>query len=82
MSRRSDYLPAGLPHNRGLWLQEYCELEHLDLRASRLIKQLKLRKINRATIFREIEQTSDKYQAFFKTRLNYWRGVMRLQAKE
>ncbi|CAM3699195.1 hypothetical protein [Xenorhabdus thuongxuanensis] len=78
MSRQSDYLPAELPHNRGLWPPEYRELEHLDLRASRLIKQLKLRKINRVIIFREIERISNEYQAFFKTRLNYWRDVMKL----
>ncbi|MBD2779879.1 hypothetical protein [Xenorhabdus szentirmaii] len=77
MIEQADYLPAGLPHNRGLWPQEYRERENLDLKASRLIKQLKLRKINRAIIFREIEQTSDKYQEFFKTRLNYWRDVMK-----
>ncbi|MDC9614917.1 hypothetical protein PSI19_13805 [Xenorhabdus khoisanae] len=76
MRQQSNYLPAGLPHNRGLWPQEYRELENLDLKASRLIKQLKRRKIDRVVIFREIEQTADKYQEFFKTRLNYWREVM------
>ncbi|KMJ46922.1 hypothetical protein AB204_01115 [Xenorhabdus khoisanae] len=76
MGAQSDYLPAGLPHNRGLWPQAYRDLENLDLKASRLIKQLKLRKISRATIFMEIEKTPGDQREFFRTRLNYWREVM------
>lgn len=38
MSAQSDYLPAGLPHNRALWPVEYQEKEQLDLAASRMVR--------------------------------------------
>ncbi|CDG86550.1 hypothetical protein [Xenorhabdus bovienii] len=76
MSTQSDYLPAGLPHNRGLWPQEYRDLENLDLKASRLIKQLKREKISRTTVLVEIEKTSDDQREFLRTRLNYWREII------
>ncbi|OWO84006.1 hypothetical protein B5C26_02925 [Photorhabdus luminescens] len=78
MGTQSDYLPAGLPHNRGLWQQEYRDLENLDLKASRLIKQLKREKISRTIVLVEIEKTPDNHREFFRMRLNYWREAMKL----
>ncbi|MDE9437398.1 hypothetical protein [Xenorhabdus bovienii] len=78
MSTQSDYLPAGLPHNRGLWPQEYRDLENWDLKASRLIKQLKKEKISRTTVLVEIEKAPDDQREFFRTRLNYWREIVKL----
>ncbi|EMM6385832.1 hypothetical protein OA40_16395 [Morganella morganii] len=42
MSGQSNYLPAGLPHNRALWPVEYQEKEQLDLAASRMTKLLRI----------------------------------------
>ncbi len=73
-----NYLPDGLPHNRALWPDEYRELEQLDLFASRLIRQLKNRKINRERVLVEIEKASEVHREFFRDRLNHWRGVMKV----
>ena len=72
------YLPDGLPHNRALWPEEYRELEQLDLFASRLIRQLKNRKINRERVLVEIEKAPEVHREFFRDRLNHWREVMKV----
>lgn len=72
------YLPDGLPHNRALWPEEYRELERLDLFASRLIRQLKNRKINRERVLVEIEKAPEVHREFFRDRLNHWREVMKI----
>ncbi|HGY2266114.1 hypothetical protein [Morganella morganii] len=77
MSAQSDYLPAGLPHNRALWPAEYQEKEQLDLAASRLIKQLRMQKMHRTAVLVAIEKTPADQQPFFRERLNYWQGVMK-----
>lgn len=77
MSGQSNYLPAGLPHNRALWPVEYQEKEQLDLAASRLIKQLRMQKIHRTSVLVAIEKTPADQQMFFRERLNYWQGVMK-----
>ncbi|EFB71997.1 hypothetical protein ABN242_03925 [Providencia alcalifaciens] len=78
MSGQSSYLPDGLPHNRALWSEEYRELEQLDLFASRLIRQLKNRKINRERVLVEIEKAPEVHREFFRDRLNYWRQLMQV----
>ncbi|MEY0320997.1 hypothetical protein [Providencia stuartii] len=78
MSWQSSYLPDGLPHNRALWPEKYRELEQLDLLASRLIRQLKNRKIYRERILVEIEKAPEGHREFFRDRLNYWREVMKV----
>lgn len=62
MSGQSNYLPAGLPHNRALWPVEYQEKEQLDLAASRLIKQLRIQKIHRDAVLvvREAKSSETK----------------------
>lgn len=77
MSGQSNYLPAGLPHNRALWPAEYQEKEQLDLAASRLIKQLRMQKIHRTAVLVAIEKIPADQQTFFRERLNYWQGVMK-----
>ncbi|MBT0344067.1 hypothetical protein ISO81_01495 [Morganella morganii subsp. morganii] len=77
MSGQSNYLPAGLPHNRTLWPVEYQEKEQLDLAASRLIKQLRMQKIHRTAVLVAIEKTPADQQTFFRERLNYWQEVMK-----
>lgn len=77
MSGQSNYLPAGLPHNRALWPVEYQEKEQLDLAASRLIKQLRMQKIHSTAVLVAIEKTPVAQQAFFRERLNYWQGVVK-----
>lgn len=77
MSGQSNYLPAGLPHNRVLWPVEYQEKEQLDLAASRLIKQLRMQKIHRTAVLVAIEKTPADQQTFFRERLNYWQGRMK-----
>ncbi|EPW8571968.1 hypothetical protein ACWQEN_001300 [Morganella morganii] len=77
MSGQSNYLPAGLPHNRALWPVEYQEKEQLDLAASRLIKQLRMQKIHRTAVLVAIEKTRADQQTFFRERLNYWQEVMK-----
>lgn len=77
MSGQSNYLPAGLPHNRALWPVEYQEKEQLDLAASRLIKQLRMQKIHRTDVLVAIEKTPADQQTFFRERLNYWQGVIK-----
>lgn len=37
MAGQSDYLPPGLPFNRGAWTQEQRDLEPFDLRACGLV---------------------------------------------
>nr|WP_108477979.1 hypothetical protein [Providencia alcalifaciens] len=78
MSGQSSYLPDGLPHNRALWSEEYRKLEQFDLLASRLIRQLKNRKIHRERILVEIEKAPEVHQEFFRDRLNHWREVMKV----
>ncbi|OBU09834.1 hypothetical protein [Morganella psychrotolerans] len=78
MSAQSDYLPAGLPHNRALWPVEYQEKEQLDLVASRMVKQLRMQKIHRTAVLVAIEKTPVDQQSFFRERLNYWQGVMKV----
>lgn len=73
MAGQSNYLPPGLPHNRGLWPQEYRDLENLDLRASGLIKNLSARKIQRTAVTDAINAVPEKYRDHFRARLNYWR---------
>ncbi len=73
MDGQSDYLPAGLPFNRGNWPQEYRDLENLDLRASGLIKNLFAGKSTRRAVELEIEKVGENNREFFKARLNYWR---------
>ncbi|ABV16516.1 hypothetical protein PPV52_000568 [Escherichia coli O103] len=70
----ADYLPAGLPHNRAAWPQEYQILEHYDLRAAGLIRQLYEKRIPRGTVTEALKNTPDNYREFFRDRLNYWRG--------
>ncbi|MEM8209539.1 hypothetical protein Q4R65_18865 [Morganella morganii] len=77
MSGQSNYLPAGLPHNRARWPVEYQEKEQLDLAASCLIKQLRMQKIHRTAVLVVIEKTPVDQQPFFRERLNYWQGVMK-----
>lgn len=72
------YLPDELPHNRALWPEKYRELEQLDLLASRLIRQLKNRKIYRERVLVEIEKVPEVYREFFRDRLNHWREVMKV----
>ncbi len=38
MAGQSDYLPPGLPFNRGNWTQEQRDLEQFDLRACGLVR--------------------------------------------
>ena len=78
MSGQSSYLPDGLPHNRALWPEKYRELEQLDLLASRLIRQLKNRKIYRERVLVEIEKVPEVHREFFRDRLNHWREVMKV----
>ncbi|WP_447875602.1 hypothetical protein [Serratia fonticola] len=73
MAGQSDYLPPGLPLNRGLWPQEYRDLENLDLRASGLIKNLYARKVNRVVVEEAIGAVPENYREHFRARLNYWR---------
>ncbi|MHA7847261.1 hypothetical protein [Serratia sp. D1N4] len=73
MAGQSDYLPPGLPFNRGAWPQEYRDLENLDLRASGLIKDLYAGKIVRTKVLIAIEEVPEKYREHFRARLNYWR---------
>ena len=49
MAGQSDYLPPGLPFNRGAWTQEQRDLEQFDLRACGLVRDLFARKITRNT---------------------------------
>ncbi|EPL3991059.1 hypothetical protein M2010_002054 [Providencia stuartii] len=78
MSGQLSYLPDGLPYNRALWPEKYRELEQLDLLASRLIRQLKNRKIYRERVLLEIEKAHEVHREFFRDRLNYWREVMKV----
>ncbi|MDQ9128756.1 hypothetical protein RDT67_20260 [Serratia fonticola] len=73
MAGQSDYLPPGLPFNRGAWPQEYRDLENLDLRASGLIKNLYARKATRKAVEEAIEAVPELYREHFRARLNYWR---------
>ncbi|TKI02574.1 hypothetical protein [Martelella alba] len=73
MSGQSDYLPPGLPFNRGLWPEEYRQKEYLDMRASGLIKQIGSGKSTLRNVELEIEKTNAEYREFFRGRLNYWR---------
>ncbi|WP_346827755.1 hypothetical protein [Serratia inhibens] len=73
MAGQSDYLPPGLPFNRGQWPQEYRDLEQYDLRASGLIRDLFARKITRTKVLVAIEEAPERYREHFKARLNYWR---------
>ncbi|MFC0227438.1 hypothetical protein [Serratia aquatilis] len=73
MAGQSDYLPPGLPFNRGAWPQEYRDLENLDLRASGLIKDLYERKVTRTVVEEAIKAVPENYREHFRARLNYWR---------
>jgi DNA polymerase-3 subunit theta len=73
MAGQSDYLPPGLPFNRGAWPQEYRDLENLDLQASRLIKNLYARKVTRTDVLDAIEAVPEQHREHFRARLNYWR---------
>lgn len=73
MAGQSDYLPSGLPFNRGQWPQECSDLEQYDLRASGLIRDLYARKITRTKVLVAIEEAPERYREHFKARLNYWR---------
>lgn len=73
MAGQSDYLPPGLPFNRGAWPQEYRDLENLDLRASGLIKNLYARKVTRKSVEEAIDAVPENYREHFRARLNYWR---------
>ncbi|WP_447869898.1 hypothetical protein [Serratia fonticola] len=73
MAGQSDYLPPGLPFNRGAWPQEYRDLENLDLRASGLIKNLYARKVTRKAVEEAIDAVPENYREHFRARLNYWR---------
>ncbi|MEI7143273.1 hypothetical protein WCT84_06745 [Pectobacterium brasiliense] len=73
MSRQSDYLPPGLPHNRGEWPQEFRDMEWLDLRANQLINQLIAGKTLRRNVEKELNTVAEQYRDHFRARLNYWR---------
>ncbi|UAN53451.1 hypothetical protein KGP26_10500 [Serratia sp. JSRIV002] len=73
MAGQSDYLPPGLPFNRGAWPQEYRDLENLDLWASSLIKDLYARKVTRAVVEEAIKAVPENYREHLRARLNYWR---------
>ncbi|AUU90240.1 hypothetical protein C2U55_14705 [Enterobacteriaceae bacterium ENNIH3] len=73
MAGQSDYLPPGLPLNRAKWPQECQLMEHYDMRAAALIKQLYEKKVPRAAISQQLSETPESYREFFRTRLNYWR---------
>lgn len=73
MAGQSDYLPPGLPFNRGAWPQEYRDLENLDLRASGLIKNLYARKVTRKAVEEAIDAVPEQHREHFRARLNYWR---------
>lgn len=73
MPGQSDYLPPGLPHNRGLWMQEHREMEYLDLRANQLVNQLIAGKTLRRHVEKELNTVAEQYREHFRTRLNYWR---------
>lgn len=70
---QSDYLPPGLPFNRGAWPQECRDMEHYDLRASGLIKDLYASKTTREKVQEAIEAAPAEYREHFRARLNYWR---------
>jgi hypothetical protein len=72
MAGQSDYLPPGLPLNRAKWPPECQLMEHYDMRAAALIKQLYERK------FRALPLISNSVKrrratGIFRARLNYWR---------
>lgn len=73
MSGQSDYLPPGLPHNRGEWPQEFRDMEWLDLRANQLINQLIAGKTLRRNVEKELNTVAEQYREHFRARLNYWR---------
>ncbi len=81
MTGQSDYLPPGLPHNRGEWPQEYRDMEWLDLRACYLVRMLSECRIPRTNIVREIETVEEKYREHFRARLNYWREYRESRGK-
>ncbi|MEI7110265.1 hypothetical protein [Serratia sp. TMDUHS_CL] len=73
MAGQSDYLPPGLPFNRGTWTQEQRDLEQFDLRACGLVRDLFARKITRTKVLVAIEEAPEQYREHFRARLNYWR---------
>ncbi|AIR71450.1 hypothetical protein NM75_09125 [Dickeya fangzhongdai] len=73
MTRQSDYLPDGLPHNRGSWPAECREMEWLDLRANQLIHALIDGKTDRHQVEAEIGRVAERHRDHFKRRLNHWR---------
>ncbi|GAB7197625.1 hypothetical protein OS11_39020 [Dickeya oryzae] len=77
MTSQSDYLPDGLPHNRGLWPQEYREMEWLDLRANQLIHALADGKTSRQQVEAEISRVAEQHREHFKRRLNHWREYLK-----